>query len=158
MWVTGAVRYFTSYFYKNRNKILQRDWSCLAEAPPMTRIRVCCVVIFTREWSEFHAQMNRVNSKCYSLHSRLVWTHLYSYLYDQKCSISFFCCSCRCFARARAHTHTHTHTPHILAIQTCHHSLFIIKKKKLSWLVNNMLRTYCYIIYKSCSKYLCCTC
>ncbi len=32
--------------------ILQRDWSCLAEAPPMTRIRVCCVVNFTREWSE----------------------------------------------------------------------------------------------------------
>ncbi len=25
----------TSYFYKNRNKLL-RDWSCLAEAPPMT--------------------------------------------------------------------------------------------------------------------------
>ncbi len=35
--------------------ILQRDWSCLAEAPPMTRIRVCCVVNFTREWREFHA-------------------------------------------------------------------------------------------------------
>ncbi len=29
--------------------ILQRDWSCLAEAPPMTRIRVCCVVNFMCE-------------------------------------------------------------------------------------------------------------
>ncbi len=35
---------------------LQRDWSCLAEAPPMTRIRVCCVVNFTREWREFLAR------------------------------------------------------------------------------------------------------
>ncbi len=39
-----------------------RDWSCLAEAPPMTRIRVCCVVNFTREWHEFHTRMKRVNS------------------------------------------------------------------------------------------------
>ncbi len=63
--------------------ILQQDWSCLAEAPPMTRIRVCCVVNFTCEWHEFLAQMKRVNSKCsnvqlranstiYSRHSRLV--------------------------------------------------------------------------------------
>ncbi len=35
--------------------ILQRDRSCLAEAPPMTRIRICCVVNFTREWRDFHA-------------------------------------------------------------------------------------------------------
>ncbi len=44
-------------------------------------------VNFTREWSEFHMRMKQVNSKCssvqlhtnsaiYSLHSRLVWTHL----------------------------------------------------------------------------------
>ncbi len=59
------------------------------ELPPMTSIRVCCVVNFTREWREFHAWMKRVNSKCssvqlransaiYSLHSHLVWTHLYA--------------------------------------------------------------------------------
>ncbi len=30
----------TSYFYKNRNKF------CLAEAAPMTQIRICCVVNF----------------------------------------------------------------------------------------------------------------
>ncbi len=56
---------------------------CLAEAPPMTRIRVC-VVNFTREWREFLAQMKWVNSKLSSVHlraksaiySRLVWTHL----------------------------------------------------------------------------------
>ncbi len=63
--------------------ILQRDWSCLAEAPPITRIRVCCVVNFTREWRKFLARMKRVNSKCSSVllrknsaiylrHSRLV--------------------------------------------------------------------------------------
>ncbi len=73
----------TSYFYK----ILQWDWSCLAEAPPMTRIRICCVLNFTCEWCEFHARMKQLNSKCssaqlcansviYSLHSRLVWIHL----------------------------------------------------------------------------------
>ncbi len=32
--------------------ILQPDWSCLAEAPPMTQIRICCVVNFMREWRE----------------------------------------------------------------------------------------------------------
>ncbi len=32
--------------------ILQPDWNCLAEAPPMTQIRVCCVVNFMREWRE----------------------------------------------------------------------------------------------------------
>ncbi len=68
---------------RTRVRGVTQDWSCLAEAPPMTRIRVCCVVNFTCEWSEFHARMKRVNSKCssvqlransaiYSLHSRLV--------------------------------------------------------------------------------------
>ncbi len=76
----------TSYFYKNRNTFCN-ETGAAAEAPPMTRIHVCCVVNVTREWSEFHARMKRVNSKCssvqlransviYSLHSRLVWTHL----------------------------------------------------------------------------------
>ncbi len=41
---------------------MQRDRSCLAEAPPMTRIRICCVVNFTREWRDFHAWMKRVNA------------------------------------------------------------------------------------------------
>ncbi len=40
---------------------LQRDWSCLAEAPPMTRIRVCCVVNFTREWRKFLTRMKRIS-------------------------------------------------------------------------------------------------
>ncbi len=67
--------------------ILKRDWRCLAEAPPMTRIHICCVVNFTHEWHEFLTWMKRVNSKCssvqlransaiYSRHSHLVWTHL----------------------------------------------------------------------------------
>ncbi len=58
-----------------------------AEAPPMTRIHVCCVVNFTREWSEFLARMKGVNSKCSSvqlcenstIYTRLVWTHLTSH-------------------------------------------------------------------------------
>ncbi len=66
MWVLGAVRYYFVLLQK-QEYILQRDWSCLAEAPPMTRIHVCLK-----------------NSKCssvqllaiYSLLSRLVWTHL----------------------------------------------------------------------------------
>ncbi len=53
MCVPGAV-YTSSSFYKNQEYILQRDWRCLAEAPPMTRIRICCVVNFTREWREFY--------------------------------------------------------------------------------------------------------
>ncbi len=40
---------------------LQRDWSCLAEAPPMTRIRVCCVVNFSREWSELTQNVQASN-------------------------------------------------------------------------------------------------
>ncbi len=48
MWVPGAVRYYFVLLQK-QEYILQRDWSCLAEAPPMTQIRVCCVVNFTRE-------------------------------------------------------------------------------------------------------------
>ncbi len=58
----------------------------VAEAPPMTRIRICCEVNFTREWRVFHTRMKRVNSKCssvqlranstiYSCKSRLVWMH-----------------------------------------------------------------------------------
>ncbi len=58
----------------------------VAEAPPMTRICVCCEVNFTCEWSEFHARMKRVSSKCssvqlransaiYSRKSHLVWMH-----------------------------------------------------------------------------------
>ncbi len=39
--------------FKKQEYILQPDWSCLAEAPPMTRIRVCCVVNFTREIARF---------------------------------------------------------------------------------------------------------
>ncbi len=85
--------------------ILQRDWSCLAEAPPMTRIRICCVVNFTREWREFLARMKRVNSKCssvqlrvnstiYSRHSRLVWTHLKSCPDTIYCYICVFFLSC----------------------------------------------------------------
>ncbi len=59
-----------------------------------TTMEDCYVVNFTHEWSECHARMKRVNSKCssvqlransaiYSLHSRLVWTHLY--FYQQTC-------------------------------------------------------------------------
>ncbi len=58
----------------------QRDWSCLAEAPPMTRIRVCCVVNFTCEWCEFQARTEVSKLKMFkhptTRHSRLVWTHL----------------------------------------------------------------------------------
>ncbi len=32
-----------------------------AEAPPMTRIRICCVVNFTREWREFLARMKQIS-------------------------------------------------------------------------------------------------
>ncbi len=60
MWVPGAVRYYFVLLQK-QEYILQRDWSCLAEAPPMTRIRICCVVNFTREWSVFHARMNWIS-------------------------------------------------------------------------------------------------
>ncbi len=77
----------TSYFYKNRNTFCIETGAAWQEAPPMTRICVCCVVNLTREWCKFHARMKRVNSNCssvqlrtnsaiYSLHSRLVWTHL----------------------------------------------------------------------------------
>ncbi len=68
-----------------------------------TTMEDCCVVNFTCEWSEFHARMKRVNSKCssvqlclnntiYSLHSHLVWTHLYSafrlyIVYQYMCSL-----------------------------------------------------------------------
>ncbi len=80
---TGSCTILLRTFTKTGIHLAMR----LAEAPPMTRIRVCCVVNFTREWSVFRARMKRVNSKCssvqlrvnsaiYSLHSRLVWTHL----------------------------------------------------------------------------------
>ncbi len=48
MWVPGAVQYYFVLLQK-QEYILQVDWSCLAEAPPMTRIRVCFVVNKTRE-------------------------------------------------------------------------------------------------------------
>ncbi len=38
----------TSYFYKNRNTF-RNETGAAAEAPPMTRIHVCCVANFTRE-------------------------------------------------------------------------------------------------------------
>ncbi len=44
--------------------ILQPDWSCLAEATPMTRIRACCVVNFTRDFASN------------SLHSRVKFTNV----------------------------------------------------------------------------------
>ncbi len=44
MWVPGAVRYYFVLLQK-QEYILQREWSCLAEAPPM---------MFRCEWSEFH--------------------------------------------------------------------------------------------------------
>ncbi len=32
-----------------------------AEAPPMTRIRICCVVNFTREWRKFLTRMKQIS-------------------------------------------------------------------------------------------------
>ncbi len=52
---------------ERRHKLQTVQLSWLAEAPPMTRIRVCCVVNFTRE---FLTQMERVNSKCSSAQLR----------------------------------------------------------------------------------------
>ncbi len=41
----------TSYFYKNRNTFCN-ETGAACRSPSMTRVRVCCVVNFTREWSE----------------------------------------------------------------------------------------------------------
>ncbi len=49
LWLNVGTRRCIYIFLllQKQEYILQRDWSCLAEAPPMTRIRVCCVVNFT---------------------------------------------------------------------------------------------------------------
>ncbi len=71
----------TSYFYKNRNTFCNETGAAWLKPPHDANSHLLC--------SEFHAWMKRVKSKCssvqlrvnsatYSLHSRLVWTHLKS--------------------------------------------------------------------------------
>ncbi len=66
----------TSYFYKNRNIFCNETGAAWQKPSHDANSRLLC--------SEFHARMKRINSNCssvqlraiYSLHSRLVWTHL----------------------------------------------------------------------------------
>ncbi len=68
----------TSYFYKNRNTFSNETGAACRNPSHDTDSHLLC--------SEFHSRMKRVNSKCssvqlraiYSLHSHLVWTHLYT--------------------------------------------------------------------------------
>ncbi len=88
--------------------ILQPDWSCLAEAPPMTRIRVCCVTLvnFTREWSEFEAK-SRVKFTTQQARIRVMGGASARQLQSGCKMYSCFCKSTKMYIQLRVPTYNH---------------------------------------------------
>ncbi len=88
--------------------ILQPDWSCLAEAPPMTRIRVCCVTLvnFTREWSEFEAK-SRVKFTTQQARIRVMGVASARQLQSGCKMYSCFCKSTKMYIQLRVPTYNH---------------------------------------------------
>ncbi len=88
--VPGAV-YASSYFYKNRNTF-SNETGAAAEAPPITRIHVCCVANITREWSEDHARMKRI-SRANEANITREWSEYHAWMkrVNSKCSSIQLC-------------------------------------------------------------------
>ncbi len=89
---------------------MQPDWSCLAEAPPMTQIRVCCVTLvnFTREWSEFEAK-SRVKFTTQQARIRVMGGASARQLQSHCKMYSCFCKSTKMYIQLRVPAYNHNY-------------------------------------------------